>query len=144
MSLSLGTIKRPKSNRSKRRVGRGAGTGRGTYSGRGMKGQRARSGGKKGLQKRAIKSVILRLPKHSHQQGVQPKAQVVTLQQLGRTFKAGATITPNTLVKKELVEAGTRVKVLATGTLQHALNFKNCAVSQSAVEKIKAAGGSVE
>lgn len=144
MSLSLGTIKRPKSNKSKRRVGRGAGTGRGTYSGRGLKGQRARSGGKKGLQKRAIKSVILRLPKHSHQQGVAPKAQVVTLRQLNRAFKAGATITPKTLVKKDLVEAGTPVKILATGSLQHALTVKNCAVSEAAADKIKAAGGSVE
>lgn len=144
MSLSLGTIKRPKSNKTKRRVGRGAGTGRGTYSGRGMKGQRARSGGKKGLQKRAIKSVILRLPKHSHQQGVTPKAQVVTLRQLSKAFSAGATITPKTLVKTGLVEAGVPVKILATGNLQHALNFKNCAVSESAAEKIKDAGGKVE
>lgn len=143
MSLSLGNLKRPKNNKSKRRVGRGAGSGRGTYAGRGMKGQRARSGGKKGLQKRALKSVILRLPKHSHQQTVEPKAQVVTLRQLSNAFSAGSIITPKTLVKRGLVEAGKPVKILATGSISHALTIKNCSVSESAAEKIKAAGGTV-
>lgn len=144
MSLSLSNLKGPKNNRSKRRVGRGAGTGRGTYSGRGMKGQRARSGGKSGLQKRALKSVILRLPKHSHMQGVTPKSTIVTLSQLSKEFAAGAVVTPKILVKRGLVESGEPVKVLATGKMTHAITLKGCMVSESASEKIVAAGGKVE
>lgn len=144
MSLSLNNLQGPKNNRTKRRVGRGAGSGRGTYAGRGMKGQRARSGGKSGLQKRALKSVILRLPKHSHLQPVSAKPAIVNLTVLSKTFSAGSIVTPKVLVKHGLVEAGVPVKILATGTMAHAITLKGCKVSESAVAKIVAAGGKVE
>jgi len=53
----------PRSKKTRTRIGRGNGSGIGTYSGRGIKGQRARSGGKSGLTARAMKPYLLRIPK---------------------------------------------------------------------------------
>src|SRR5438552_18499146 len=45
--LSLSSLKPAQARRSRKRVGRGPGSGKGRYSGRGIKGQKARSGSKK-------------------------------------------------------------------------------------------------
>lgn len=144
MSLSLSNLQKPVGNKAKRRVGRGSGTGRGTYAGRGMKGQRARSGGKSGLQKRALKSVVLRLPKFSTLKPAKDKPVVITLTQLSTAFGAGHAVTAKQLIKKGLVKSGVEFKILATGTIKHALNIKGCPMSESATVKIVAAGGKVE
>ena len=63
MSLALHTIKPFSGSKKKvKRVGRGLGS-RGTYSGRGQKGQKARSGGKKGLKLMGIRRLLLSTPK---------------------------------------------------------------------------------
>ena len=52
--------------RKKKRVGRGPGSGRGTYSGRGIKGQKARTGGRVGLRRKGVKQFITKLKKEGY------------------------------------------------------------------------------
>ena len=53
MDHLMENLKRPKTQkRAKKRVGRGNSSGKGTYSGKGLKGQKARSGGRRGIARR--------------------------------------------------------------------------------------------
>lgn len=130
-------------NKQSRRVGRGAGTRRGTYSGRGIKGQRARSGGKGGLKLRGLKQTFMHVPKFK---GMKPRfeaAQVVTLSQLEKVATAGDVVTPAYLVEKGLIEQPkARIKVLSRGTLSKKITV-SVPVSATAKAAIEAAGGSV-
>lgn len=139
--LTLHTLT-PAPRRRRKRLGRGNASGRGTYAARGMKGQHARSGNK-GIQARSLKSLFQRIPKHGGFRSLKEKAAVVTLDQLSKTFTAGAVVTPATLRRKHLVPERRSVKVLATGTMSHALTIKGCAVSAQAAAKITAAGGTI-
>lgn len=132
------------STKKKLRVGRGLAR-RGTYSGRGVKGQRARSGGRAGLRLKGLRSLMLKLPKKRGVQSEQEKMVVVNLGALARAFVAGDKITPARLRAKGLVEQSSRpVKILADGLLSHPLHVSGCAVSNSAKTKIEAVGGSVK
>lgn len=142
MSLGLHTLTAAPRRRTKR-VGRGNSSGRGTTAGRGQKGQRARTGGSKGLQARALKSIVLRLPKRGGFRSLQPKAATITLTMLAKHFKAGSTVTPESVRKAGLAAARQPVKIVSTGTIAHAVAVKGCGVSAGAVELIKKAGGSV-
>lgn len=139
-------------HRHRRRVGRGLGSGRGVYAGKGRKGQKARSGvrmipGFEGGQTRLVK----RLPYRRGVRGAgsnmtggkpRPPVQEVRLADLNR-FPAGSEVTPATLRGAGLVGSG-RIKVLATGRLQHALTVRVHAVTAGARTAIEAAGGRVE
>lgn len=61
--LSLHTLPPTPTRRRKKRLGRGNASGLGTTAGRGTKGQRARTGGRKHIRRRAMKQLILHLPK---------------------------------------------------------------------------------
>ncbi len=63
MTLNLSSLVKIKEKNPKKRVGRGNASGKGSYSGRGLKGQRSRSGGKKGLKLRGLRRLSKRLPK---------------------------------------------------------------------------------
>jgi large subunit ribosomal protein L15 len=63
MTINLSELRSSKNQKKRKRVGRGNGSGRGTYSGRGQKGQRSRSGGKKGLKVKGLKTFIAQTPK---------------------------------------------------------------------------------
>lgn len=144
MSLTLHTIKPfPKSKKRSRRVGRGLGS-RGTYSGRGQKGQRARSGGRKGLKLKGIKKMLLGIPKVRGFKSFYPKMKVVNISDLDKNFKDGDKVTPETLRKVGMIDkirAG--VKILGDGELSKKLEVEGCAVSSRAKEKIEKAGGKI-
>lgn len=130
-------------NKTNRRVGRGAGTRRGTYSGRGIKGQRARSGGKGGLKLRGLKQTFMHVPKFH---GMKPRfeaAQVVTLGQLDKVVNAGDMVNAEYLLKAGLIERPkARIKILSRGTLSKKITVA-VPVSATAKSAIEAAGGSV-
>jgi large subunit ribosomal protein L15 len=144
MTLSLHTLKpAPGSKKSAKRVGRGLGS-KGTYSGRGVKGQRARSGGRAGLQLKGIRALMLKIPKQRGFGSQHPKPAVVNLEALAKHFKDGAIVTPQALEKKGLIAPYAKaVKILGKGDLTVKLTVKKCAASASAKEKIEKAGGSV-
>ncbi len=136
------------SKKSKKRVGRGHGSGHGTYSTRGMKGQRARSGGKSGQKRRGMKQIMLRIPKLRGIKSIHPKALVVNVGKLNEMFVDGDTVTPKNLEAKKLVTAKqggkSVIKILGTGSLQKQLTIEGCTVSESAKKKIEAAKGMVK
>ncbi|MFA6131844.1 MAG: 50S ribosomal protein L15 [Patescibacteria group bacterium] len=144
MSLALHKIKSSVgAKKGKKRIGRGLGS-TGSYSGRGVKGQRARSGGRSGLQLKGLRSLMLKLPKQRGFQGLKDKPVVINLQILAKHFSESATITPKILLAKGLIsklEGG--VKILGQGEIKHRLVIKGCHVSKPAEEKIIKAGGEI-
>jgi len=133
------------SRRTPKRVGRGSGSGRGSYSGRGIKGQKARSGGKKGLTRRAMKLQLQSKPKFSGFKSMYSKMATVDLDMLNRHFEAGEIVTPKRLLAKKLVESvRDGVKILGSGKLQKKLNVTVDAFSESAKRAILEAGGSAQ
>jgi len=131
------------SKKRKIRVGRGEGGRRGKTAGRGTKGLKARSkvrrgfeGGQMPLQRRMPK-----LPGFTN-----PNRVEYIVLNVGRLdeFDAGSTVTVEDLRARGLVKHRGLVKVLGEGDIDKALTVKAHAFSLGAVEKIQAAGGSVE
>jgi large subunit ribosomal protein L15 len=143
MSLSLHTLRPQKgSAKSKKRVGRGLGS-TGTYSGRGVKGQSARSG-VSGLKLQGLRHIMLATPKSRGFTSGYERAQVVNVDTLSKTFKAGAKVTPKMLAAAGLIRSVTSpVKILGAGTITFAILLSDCRVSASAKEKIEAVGGKI-
>lgn len=140
--LTLHNLKPAKgAAKKKKRVGRGNASGHGTYSGRGLKGQRARSGGKSGLKRLGMRHIVLQTPKARGFKSARPKNQVVRVERLNAAFADGATVTPQALAKAGLIkDANKPVKVLGNGTLTlKNLTFKNVAVSKSVAEQLASA-----
>lgn len=143
MTFELHNLKSAGTKRRKR-VGRGNGSGHGTYSTRGQKGQRARSGGRAGLQQRSFKTILSHLPKNRGFKSLRDKNQTVNLQMLNDAFNDNEQVTPRLLVKRGLVADLTpTIKILGQGDLKKKLAVKNCLVSMAAKTKIEAAGGTV-
>lgn len=128
-----------------KRVGRGPGSGQGTYAGRGRKGQKARGsvpahfeGGQMPLVRRL-----------GHKRGFhnfnRVEFQAVSLRDLSRRFEPGATVDGASLAAAGLIDsANAPYKVLASGTIDHALTVTAPRLSESAKQAITAAGGSFE
>ncbi len=94
MALQLHNLQpRPGAKKRRKRIGRGNASGHGTYSTRGMKGQRARSGGRSGLKKLGMKRIIASLPKLGGFTSHRPRAVGVSLVRLERVAQNGDTVT---------------------------------------------------
>jgi large subunit ribosomal protein L15 len=136
----------PGSQKNRKRVGRGNGSGHGTYSGRGAKGQKSRSGVQilRGFEGGQL-PIIKRLPrKRGFHNMFRVEYSPVNLDSLN-LFEAGTEITPEVLLKAGLVESLKRpVKILAEGEIKNALTVKANKFSEAAKAKIEAAGGKVE
>src|SRR5512138_1934118 len=107
------------STHSKKRVGRGHGTGQGTQAGRGHKGAQSRSGFK---HKRGFEGGQMplhrRVPKRGFHNLFRDEYAVVNLDTLAEQFDAGSEITVDTLREHGLVRKGARkIKVLARGDI---------------------------
>ena len=143
--MKLHHLKPPEGSKSKKiRVGRGEGGRRGKTAGRGTKGQKARSkvrpgfeGGQMPLQRRLPK---LKGFKNRNKQYY----ALVNVEKLAASFDASASVTPEILRDRGLVKKRGKVKVLGEGDIDRALTVSAHAFSLGAVEKIKAAGGTVE
>ena len=131
---------------SKKRLGRGIGSGNGKTAGRGAKGQNARSGGgvRPGYEGGQT-PLFKRLPKRGFTNVSHKEYAIVNLGEIEKKFEAGsvvdlASLKAAGLVKKEYEG----VKILGEGELTKALTFKVVKVTKSAQEKISKAGGTVE
>ena len=134
------------SKHSKKRIGRGHGTGQGVQAGRGHKGAKSRSGFKfkRGFEGGQM-PLHRRVPKRGFHNPFRVEYEVVNLDTLGLKFDAGTVITPDLLREHGLVPGGSgKVKVLARGDVAKALTIKAHKFSGKAAEKIAAAGGSTE
>lgn len=136
----------PGSKKSRKRVGRGDGSGHGTYSGRGCKGQKSRSGYKmsRGFEGGQL-PLIQRLPrKRGFVNIFRTEYSVVNIGQLNM-FEAGSEVTPERLVAAGVVKSLRQpIKILAEGDINHPLVVKANRFSAAAKAKIEAAGGTVE
>ncbi|MFC0212801.1 50S ribosomal protein L15 [Paenibacillus chartarius] len=135
----------PGSRHTRKRVGRGVGSGMGKTSTRGHKGQNARSGGGVRLGFEGGQNPLYRrLPKRGFNNPFRVEYAVVNVQDLN-AFEAGTEVTPELLKQAGLVKDQLDgIKILGTGELTVKLTVKANKFSQSAVEKIQAAGGQTE
>jgi large subunit ribosomal protein L15 len=145
MPLSPHTIKQHKSaKRGKVRVGRGNSSGKGTYSSRGLKGQRSRSGGKGGTQRRGFRQSLQKIPKLRGFKSATPKKELVTLATLERVCAVGDMVSPRFLKQKSAVDHPLKgVKIVATGTLTKKIHVQGCVASKTAAAAIEKAGGTI-
>lgn len=132
---------------TRKRLGRGEGSGQGCTAGKGHKGQQARAGSGKGAAfEGGQMPYIRRVPKFGFSnQRFAPKKAEVTLSQLEKNFEDGAEVTVEALVSAKLVsKQAERIKVIATGELKKKLTVKVQGFSAKAKEAIEQAGGSAE
>jgi large subunit ribosomal protein L15 len=145
--MDLSNLKPPKgAKHSKKRVGRGHGTGQGTQAGRGHKGAQSRSGYKR---KRGFEGGQMplkrRVPKRGFHNIFRIEYAVVNLDTLAERFDKGTVVTLELLREKGLVpNSAQRVKVLARGEIGKGLTVRAHKFSGKAAEKIAAAGGAAE
>ena len=135
---------------SKKRLGRGIGSGSGKTAGRGVKGQKARSGvainGFEGGQM----PLYRRLPKRGFNNLFGKSFAVVSLAKIqaaidAKKLDAKAAVTAETLVAAGVIRrAKDGVRVLSDGELKAKLSFDVAGASKAAIEKIEKAGGSVK
>ena len=131
--------------KSRKRLGRGPGSGLGKTSGRGHKGRGARSGGNTHPSFEGGQMPLQRrLPKRGFHNPFRREYCVVNLGRLDAAFEAGAVVDAAALAAHGLVRAGRLIKVLGQGELSKALTVKAHAFSESAKARIAAAGGSAE
>ena len=135
----------PGSTKSKKRVGRGIGSGTGKTAGAGHKGQRARAGATLGIAFEGGQTPYFkRLRKVGFTNPHRKEYAVVNVELLNR-YEDGTTVTPEMLLKDRLVtQKNLDIKILGKGTLEKNLIVKAHKFTASAEEKIKAVGGNVE
>ncbi|GIV57394.1 MAG: 50S ribosomal protein L15 [Bacteroidetes bacterium] len=147
--MNLSNLKHAEGARRKRkRIARGVGSGYGGHSStRGNKGQKSRSGasipawfegGQMPLQRR--------VPKFGFKNPFRTTYRAINLTRLAALVEAGrldpaAEVTPERLAEAGAARPGERIKILGGGSLEVALNVSAHAFSQSARQKIEAAGG---
>jgi large subunit ribosomal protein L15 len=132
-------------SKNKKRIGRGTGSGHGKTATKGHKGQKARSGGsiKAGFEGGQM-PMQRRLPKRGFTPLVKKCYAIVNLAQLDR-FEAGSIVDCSALQSAGLIgELMDGLKVLADGNITKPLTIKADKFSAKAIEKIIAAGGTVE
>jgi large subunit ribosomal protein L15 len=132
------------STQSRKRVGRGPGSGLGKTSGKGNKGHKARTGGatNPGFEGGQM-PMYRRLPKRGFTNPFREESQVVNLTDLKKV--AASEVSPETLYSAGLIgKPDSRVKLLGTGDADRAYTVRGVALSAPARAKIEAAGGTIE
>lgn len=131
--------------KSRKRVGRGIGSGLGKTAGSGHKGQKARAGGsiRRGFEGGQT-PLYRRIPKRGFTNHFAKEYCVINLSDLEK-YEDGMTVTPDTLLKDGSIrKVLDGVKVLGNGTLTKKLTVVAAKFSKSAEEKIQAVGGKIE
>jgi large subunit ribosomal protein L15 len=130
---------------SKKRVGRGKGSGLGKTSGKGHKGLKARSGG--GLRpgyEGGQMPMQRRLPKRGFTNIFRKEWSVVNVKDLDR-FPEGSVVDAEAFYAAGLVKRSSAgIKLLGEGNIDRKLTVKVNRASKAAIEKVQAAGGTVE
>ena len=145
MATNLSNLRPAKGSKfTRKRVGRGPGSGNGKTAGSGHKGAQSRSGYK---QRRGFEGGQMplhrRVPKRGFNNIFRIEYAVVNLDAIAERFDAGAVVTPESLREVGLVRDRTaKIKVLARGDVAKALTVHAHKFSGKAAEKIVAAGGS--
>jgi large subunit ribosomal protein L15 len=145
--MDLSSIKAPVgATKNRKRVGRGDASGQGGTAGKGDKGQKARSGGKvrAGFEGGQM-PLSRRIPKRGFRNPFRERFVAVNLTDLCRKFSKGAVIDQAALLASGIVKKkGDGIKILAKGEISVPVTVKIAKISQAAIAKITAAGGTIE
>jgi large subunit ribosomal protein L15 len=151
--LNLSSLKPAQSQKTRKRVGRGLGSGKGRYSGRGIKGQKSRAGSHKmragfegGQMPIYMRMGKLRGSTSKDAMPIGPFRTSTVPVNVGSLdgFDDGAEVTPESLVEAGVIKnTKTDVKLLGNGELKKKLTVRVHAISATAREKVEAAGGTV-
>ena len=142
--MKLGELKPAEERVSRRRVGRGIGSGLGKTSGKGHKGQKARSGGgvRRGFEGGQT-PLYRRLPKRGFTNIHANNYTEVTLTMLNKS--KATDVTAESLLEEGIIgKINDGIVVLATGKLDKKLNVKAVRFTAKAKETIEALGGKTE
>lgn len=145
--MDLSNLKPPEgATTEKSRVGRGEGSGHGKTCGRGMKGQKARSGGSVHPRFEGGQTPIYRrLPKYGFNNPNKDRVAIINVGQLDDAFEDGDVVDIDTLRERHYISGQYDVvKVLGGGEIDTELTVRVNRFSDSAREQIENAGGSVE
>ena len=142
--MELGNIKAATERETRKRVGRGIGSGLGKTSGRGQKGQKSRSGGgvRRGFEGGQT-PLYRRLPKRGFKNIHAKTYTEVTLTMLNKVKTEE--VTAESLIKDGIIsKENDGIVILGTGKLERKLTVKANRFTNSAAKAIEAAGGKVE
>ncbi len=139
-----------KLNKTKKRVGRGIGSGKGKTSGRGVKGQKSRSGV-------AIKSfeggqmpLYRRLPKRGFNPIKKERIAILNLDKIqsfikNKTINTNDILNSQSLKKLKLINKNSKkLKILGSGEIKDKINIEADLASKSALEKLEKIGGTIQ
>ena len=135
---------------SRKRLGRGIGSGSGKTAGRGVKGQKARSGVAVNGFEGGQMPLYRRLPKRGFNNIFAKSFNVVSLARIqqavdAKKLDASETVTIVSLIKAGVIRrAKDGVRLLSDGEITAALTFDIAGASKAAIEKVEKAGGSVK
>jgi len=135
---------------SKKRLGRGIGSGSGKTAGRGVKGQKARSGVALNGFEGGQMPLYRRLPKRGFNNIFRKDYVTVSLARIqialdAKKLDAKATVNAEALVKAGVIRrAKDGVRLLSDGELKSKLSFDVAGASKAAIEKVEKAGGTVK
>ena len=134
------------STKERKRIGRGAGSGQGKTAGKGHKGQKARAGrGMRAGFEGGQMPLQRRLPKRGFNNIFRKEIVALNVADLNARFEDGAVVDVESLISAGLLKNSfDGVKILGNGELTKKLTVKANAFSESAKQKIEAAGGNAE
>ena len=130
--------------KQRKRVGRGVGSGMGKTCGRGHKGQKSRSGGRirRGFEG-GQQPLQMRLPKFGFNSTKSQITTEVTLSEIGKV--EGDIVDIQTLLDADIIKGRMkRAKVILSGVIERAITVKGIKATKGAKAAIEAVGGSVE
>ena len=146
--MELNELKKFKgATHSRKRVGRGAGSGLGKTSGRGENGQKSRSGASISPVFEGGQSPLFR---RLHKRGFSNARfktvyATINVGELNELFNDGDVVTPELLKEKGIIKKQlSGIKVLGNGTLNKKITIKAHRFTQSALEKIEESGSKAE
>ncbi len=142
--MKLDELKPAQKNITKKRLGRGVGSGLGKTSGKGHKGQKARSGGgvRRGFEGGQT-PLYRRLPKRGFNNKFARNYTEITLTMLNKA--STDVVDAESLIKDRIIsKANDGIVVIATGKLEKKLTVKAKRFTKSAKEQIEALGGKAE
>ena len=139
-----------KKNFTKKRLGRGIGSGKGKTSGRGHKGQKSRSGvSLKGFEGGQM-PIYRRLPKRGFTNIFKNKYNIINLLKIQslidkKIININEEINTKTLIKKNIIKKELKgIKILGSGEIKSKIKIQATKISKSALKKIEKVGGKVE
>ncbi len=145
--MKLNTLPKTAELKTRKRVGRGPGSGMGKTSTRGENGQKSRSGASIPAWFQGGQSPLYRrIPKRGFKNTrFETKYATINVGQINKLFKDGDVVTPEVLKERGIIKKQlSGIKVLSAGVIDKKLTIKAQRFSSSAVTKIEAAGGKAE